>query len=254
MDAVFKDRVEILNKRRASMISYLEEQSQHWLSPERVDLELVEAFLEKPGLLGQCKERSPYWGYVAQVEDYMAFEDDLPEADPSESELPRSTEKAMELASGIMASYTENYREYKKMREGVDDVGELVEVFRNLEATDDETEAEYEDEEFQFAKEGSHYDDEAGTGYGGSGSGGGGLFGSRLGGGGGGGGFGYRSNPVLANRSPMPPINDEDQDKQKVMEQLARLRARRLPGQATPKGAGPSPASVPVSSATPKGP
>jgi hypothetical protein len=55
--------------RRMALVAYLEEQSRGWLSPERAEVELTAEFFEAPfGLAGACKERSPYWGYVAETE------------------------------------------------------------------------------------------------------------------------------------------------------------------------------------------
>jgi len=58
------------DKRRVALVAYLEEQARGWLTPERAEAELTADFFAAPwGLAGQCKERSPYWGYVAETEE-----------------------------------------------------------------------------------------------------------------------------------------------------------------------------------------
>jgi len=58
------------DKRRVALVAYLEGQARGWLTPERAEAELTADFFAAPwGLAGQCQERSPYWGYVAETEE-----------------------------------------------------------------------------------------------------------------------------------------------------------------------------------------
>ena len=103
-------------------------------------------------------------------------------------QIPRSKEEAMVLATNLMLSHTKNYSEFKQMRENMDGMEEFIDVLRTIEVED----GSKNQRPAQQAR---------------------------------------REQNVLydtASAKPeMPAMQPEDQEKQKLEEQLARLRARR---------------------------
>jgi len=182
-DQVREERETAMQQRLGAMVAALEEESKLWLTPERVDAEINEAFFEAPGIAGHFPERSPYWGYVAEVESWDG-EDEVRSAE----QIPRSKEEAMAMATNLMLSHTKNYSEYKQMRENMDGMEEFIDMLRTIEVED----GNKNQRPAQQAR---------------------------------------REQNVLydtASAKPeMPAMQPEDQEKQKLEEQLARLRARR---------------------------
>ena len=103
-------------------------------------------------------------------------------------QIPRSKEEATALATNLMLSHTKNYTEYKQMRENMNGMDEFLEALRTIEVEDG-------NKNQRPAQQGR------------------------------------REQNVLydtASAKPeMPAMVPEDQEKQKLEEQLARLRARR---------------------------
>lgn len=234
-DSVREGRQRDEAARQAAMVAFLEEQAGKWLTPARVDKEIDEAFLADDGAVaGFSAERSPYWGYVADVEP-LPYKKPQPagvaRAERVEGGSARSKKASMALAAGLMYSYAANYREYKQMRE--DPAGnndDFFGVLQGLEVTDESNSERKEPLTMAGLR-------------GGSGGVAGGFL-SRAGPGGQG-PMGYLGGGVYgSSRPPMPRIQPEEHDKQVVAEQLARLRARR--NRPTPEaegaaGAGPVP-------------
>jgi hypothetical protein len=202
MDKVRASRKHDQDARLRAMVAYLEEQSQLWLTPERIDLEINENFVNEQGIIGHCAERSPYWGFVPEVEDIkelIARIHDGEVPDLFEEEKP----EPMELFHDYMLSASQTYREYKHIRESEGDIQGVLDFFKETDfvpAEDDyrgNGKGELDDE---FNEEFDDEDD---------------VFPSRnLGGG------------VIGRFAK--PRSMFDQDEQNIAEQLARLRARRL--------------------------
>jgi hypothetical protein len=188
-DNVRKSREGDADKRRASMIFYLEKQSKSWLSPSRVDIEINSDFLTIPGLAGSCEERSPYWGYVADVDDLDSEDDVL-----LVKESDRSHSEAISVATDLYSEYTDCYREYKALREEAHELEEFLSLVQETPMT---TEEEYE-KELEQEEQGNRAP------------------------------FSWTSSSIGTENVPSSRSNlrPEDQDKQKVEEQLARLRTR----------------------------
>jgi hypothetical protein len=188
------------DSRTAAMIAYLEEQSKLWLTPERVDKEITEEFVSGgPALAGMCQERSPYWGFVAEVQDVKEMI-----AQVQQGLIPvldNSRMEPMDMAHTFMLTASRNYLEYKRIRESDEgDIEGVLQVFRDREVKLEESWVDGnlagDDEE----------DDESASTY----------PNRNLGGG-------------MIGRFAKPNANQlDDQDEQKIAEQLARLRARRL--------------------------
>ena len=162
-DSVRDSREALALRRRLAMVAFLEEEAKGWLTPARVDAEITEAFLATPGaVVGKSLERSPYWGYVAHVEDpaYLpgtgvdpippALRALLADAKPTAEEAREGAEaaaaadgdgrrkkgaprplrtrgEAVNLAHEVISGYASTYVEYKKLRES--DEGGAIEEF-----------------------------------------------------------------------------------------------------------------------------
>lgn len=191
--------------RLALVVDYLEAQSSNWLTPHHVDVELTAAFLEGPGntAIGHSAERSPYWGYLAEVEPVMPREVPRvssvfpPLAYSTDGQLRRSAEEAMSLATSLLSTHAANYKEYKTMRENVDDLEKLIELLREADIVDTDAPVNV----------------KAKFGYSGSG-------GSK-------GIASFRSSAADNARPPMPRMPLVEQEKLAAKDQLERLRARR---------------------------
>mmetsp|Transcript_57540 Transcript_57540/g.130382 ORF Transcript_57540/g.130382 Transcript_57540/m.130382 type:complete len:375 (-) Transcript_57540:296-1420(-) len=183
--------------RRQAAVGYLEAQAARWLTPERVDAELTADFvLEPASLLGWCEERSPYWGYQAQVErlDFPFNFEELP-SPYGPASGGRDAGEAMALGSDLIFEHSTSYKEYKFVRESPQDTEDFIEIMKNLEV-------EQEDAMGNNSMRG------LGGGFGGLGGG------ERR-------GFGFGSGRASIPQTKAP-------DESKLQEQIQRLRARRL--------------------------
>lgn len=118
------------DKRSSKMVEHLVYESSQWLSPENLDDQITDSFFEKPGMVGHFDERSPYWGFYSLVED--PFSEEPP---PSLSVSPpgeRSREECMQILTHLLMSYSKNYTDFKKMREGLDDLEEALEAVQQI--------------------------------------------------------------------------------------------------------------------------
>ena len=221
------------DKRRQAMIAFLEDQAKKWLTPERVDEEITADFLSTPGsLAGFSAERSPYWGFIADVEPLPYKQP--PRLGTARAATPRSgnsrnPQEAMALAHHIMKDYSSSYLEYKLMREDPEGVDGLIEMMQELEVFDEATDGQQGPVSMSgLGLPAANGGARGGGGFMGGGPGGGAnpySFQRGAGGGGvGGGGGGWYGG---GQRPSMPRVQPDEQDKQKIEEQLARLRARR---------------------------
>lgn len=126
------ERESQMRKRLIAMVEYLEEESKLWLTPEGVDTAIDENFLDKPGIVGHFAERSPYWGYVAQVETFDGSRFDT----RTGTSIPRTPEEAMAIATHLMQSSSNTYAEFKDMREDPEGLQEFIEMLRTIEIDD----------------------------------------------------------------------------------------------------------------------
>mmetsp|Transcript_40726 Transcript_40726/g.82162 ORF Transcript_40726/g.82162 Transcript_40726/m.82162 type:complete len:366 (+) Transcript_40726:16-1113(+) len=226
-DTVRAGRLSDANKRRQAMIAFLEDQAKKWLSPERVDKEITAELFETPGnIAGHSAERSPYWGYVADVEQLPYKQEPRPgtaRAASPRSGTSRNPQEAMALANFIMKDYSSTYREFKLMREDPEGTEGLIHMMQSFEFEDESDERE------PMTMAGLKSQAQGGFGSNNDNS-------SRSGGGSGSvnpytfrGGAGGWYGSGASQRPTMPrPVQPDEQDKQKIEEQLARLRARRV--------------------------
>merc|ERR1712196_556204 len=128
-----------------------------------------------------------YWGYVAKVESYDGSDDSAAEA--SIRSVPRSREEAMSLATNLMLSQATNYAEYKQMRENLDGFDDFIDMLRTIEVETPGDRRPMAPLQQSRRETGMLYDQ--------------------------------------AQRPEMPSLQPEEQEKLKLEEQLARLRARR---------------------------
>lgn len=130
-DAHRKEKEALSQRRHLTLLEHLELESKEWLTPERVDEEVVDSFFENPGICGSFRGRSPYWGFVAEVEDPLEVEASMPF-----SPAPRSREEATALATHLMRSYSENYRAFKNMRENTEEIEEFISFLQEVQLED----------------------------------------------------------------------------------------------------------------------
>merc|ERR1711879_196378 len=100
------EREEQRKARAHKLVEHLCFESQHWLQPEKLDEQITESMFDQPCLVGHFDERSPYWGYFADVEDPFSMEPKEPSIPPPDQ---RTDEDALKVVTNVMLSYAKNY-------------------------------------------------------------------------------------------------------------------------------------------------